>query len=64
VFRCVSCGLHGNAVYVASINIAARGVAQLQGGAHPGVEVCEPEVSFTENTPRWTCEARTSVTDR
>jgi transposase len=64
VFRCVSCGLHGNADYVASINIAARGVAQLQGGAHPGVEVCEPEVSFTENTPRWTCEARTSVTDR
>lgn len=64
VFACLNCGFTGNADHVAAINIAARGVATLQGGSHPGVEVCQTEVEFTENTPRWTCEARTSATGR
>lgn len=60
VFSCTSCGFTANADSVAAVNIATRGVKALQGGAHPGVEVSKPELEFTENSVRLTCEARTS----
>jgi len=59
-FSCTSCGFTANADSVAAVNIATRGVEALQGGAHPGVEVSKPELEFTENSVRLTCEARTS----
>lgn len=60
VFACTSCGFTANADSVAAVNIATRGVASLQGGAHPGVEVSKPVMEFTESSVRLTCEARTS----